>query len=642
LGADGRFTLASRLQAGVLSAVHQVEGGLSAPGGMSGQFSARFFPDSPLAAGSDLYCMAWNQNPPVSLPMEEAASALDLDPTALVYTPSFVPGLGVVLTGTDDDRKDRLILYRNGEGALTAIQPDGESYPSGIFRVLPQDPVPVEGGSSFISPLIILPGQHWMAEYESGHAGVVQDKLLLLLRAGSEVTFSRFPGSSAKACSFRVYADLLFETEQFVIALDGNSQSGVMTLNPGENWPYSTWMSDSTTAYLVPLAIAPATDDACEALIRGRALSDLVAKEHADNGGPTLFSKPFPEYSVYLGGTRSASPGQLERIPLGMAPLPFGTFTLNGTAMARPAASGLGDPLHLRDGSTEATLISVNGQATSLNIYPSVGSRTGWGPFVPASQTGGAELAIPGSAAFTATAPGGQSAFRVQLTAVQRIAIWSDGGPAGGHLHDMEGRTLSTSNSGAMNDAGFRMELGLQPGTYVLRVTARAVGEVSVHAEPLSEDPGFPDPALYACLVEAGWSNGARPRSLSCVERGIRNLTGIEALSPELEELNLPRNGITDISPLQDLTSLRVLGLAGNPVTDVTALENLEFLRQLSLANTSVSVENVTAIANAHLGVNLALLDLTGIAAPLDPEMETLRAAYPFALIIGPSGAAVP
>jgi internalin A len=106
----------------------------------------------------------------------------------------------------------------------------------------------------------------------------------------------------------------------------------------------------------------------------------------------------------------------------------------------------------------------------------------------------------------------------------------------------------------------------------------------------------FADPNLEACVRERLENPEAiltypvlEPlTSLSCIERSIVSLDGIESLV-NLSYLALWRNQISDLSPLAGLTSLSALDLGNNLISDVAPLSGLTKLTTLSLFYNQIS-----------------------------------------------------
>ena len=84
-----------------------------------------------------------------------------------------------------------------------------------------------------------------------------------------------------------------------------------------------------------------------------------------------------------------------------------------------------------------------------------------------------------------------------------------------------------------------------------------------------------------------------------------------ERPASSLTRLDLPRRGLTDISPLAGLTGLEVLDLSGNAVADAWPLAGLSNLRRLDLSGNRI--EDVSALAGLA-GLEVLLLDGNGVA----------------------------
>ena len=88
----------------------------------------------------------------------------------------------------------------------------------------------------------------------------------------------------------------------------------------------------------------------------------------------------------------------------------------------------------------------------------------------------------------------------------------------------------------------------------------------------------------------------------------ISDISALEDLT-SLTTLVLYNNSISDISALEDLTSLKRLYLEDNSISDISALENLTSLNTLNLSNNSISdisaLENLTSLRTLYLSGNL-------------------------------------
>jgi internalin A len=101
------------------------------------------------------------------------------------------------------------------------------------------------------------------------------------------------------------------------------------------------------------------------------------------------------------------------------------------------------------------------------------------------------------------------------------------------------------------------------------------------------------DANLQGCLNQLFNSSGNDdPESitlLACPSSGVQSLTGIGAL-PNLEQLELSDNTISDLSPLQNLRNLRVLSIRNNRINNINTLMSLPILRFVALqGNNTIS-----------------------------------------------------
>ncbi len=107
----------------------------------------------------------------------------------------------------------------------------------------------------------------------------------------------------------------------------------------------------------------------------------------------------------------------------------------------------------------------------------------------------------------------------------------------------------------------------------------------------------IPDANLRSAIAEAlGKAPGAvvtaediaRLTRLDADERGIRDLTGLEAAT-RLERIECRHNAIADLSPLAGLTRLNNIKLRGNRITDVSPLADLINVDWLGLEENAIS-----------------------------------------------------
>ena len=89
------------------------------------------------------------------------------------------------------------------------------------------------------------------------------------------------------------------------------------------------------------------------------------------------------------------------------------------------------------------------------------------------------------------------------------------------------------------------------------------------------------------------------------IEAAIRNEickhTGklMESDLLKVTRLILGHNQITDVSPLKELTQLKMLDLGHNQITDVSALKELKQLEHLNLWSSGISFSDIDALQEA-------------------------------------------
>jgi len=155
--------------------------------------------------------------------------------------------------------------------------------------------------------------------------------------------------------------------------------------------------------------------------------------------------------------------------------------------------------------------------------------------------------------------------------------------------------------------------------TYYYVVTAvNSAGESAISTE-VSTTPAntsfaglsFADAKLGACVNASAAAIGATTiadlRYLSCFNRGISDITGIEALT-SLRFLHLGTNSISDISPVSALVNLTTLVLYNNSVSDISALADLSNLTNLKAGQNSISdissLSGLTGLTMLYLEYN--------------------------------------
>jgi len=138
-----------------------------------------------------------------------------------------------------------------------------------------------------------------------------------------------------------------------------------------------------------------------------------------------------------------------------------------------------------------------------------------------------------------------------------------------------------------------------------------ALAQASVH---------IPDPNLRAAVEEALWLYDPTPadmlglRKLSCFNRGVRDITGLE-YAENLQSLNLHLNRLHDISPLSGLDHLQKLDLSRNQIDDLSALSDMSQLRYLNLHGNQICDVSVLAELTNLEDLVLRLNQISDIAA---------------------------
>ena len=150
---------------------------------------------------------------------------------------------------------------------------------------------------------------------------------------------------------------------------------------------------------------------------------------------------------------------------------------------------------------------------------------------------------------------------------------------------------------------------------------------------PETNAASIPDPNLASAIQQAlaiqpekqiTTFDMARLRSLTAVNRGITDLTGLEH-AVRIESLDLTNNQIQDLTQVSKLTQLTDLRMAGNQIRDITPLANLTQLEVLLLAGNYI--RDITSLANL---TQLTVLELSGGHIEIDPISEDVRPARGF------------
>jgi Leucine-rich repeat (LRR) protein len=108
------------------------------------------------------------------------------------------------------------------------------------------------------------------------------------------------------------------------------------------------------------------------------------------------------------------------------------------------------------------------------------------------------------------------------------------------------------------------------------------------------------DPSLQACINQVLAANPDMDlegiKLIACPGAGITTLEGIGNL-PNLEQLDVSDNAISNLSPLLALKKLRVLSLRTNAIVNTGPLLSLPLLRFVSLAgNTQITCRDLASL----------------------------------------------
>lgn len=95
------------------------------------------------------------------------------------------------------------------------------------------------------------------------------------------------------------------------------------------------------------------------------------------------------------------------------------------------------------------------------------------------------------------------------------------------------------------------------------------------------------DDQLRACLDNSGMTVGS-VHTLVCAGKGVQSLSGLGRL-PELKNINVSHNQVSDLAPLAGVKGLQVLYATNNKIASVEALAELLELNAISLRSNFLS-----------------------------------------------------
>jgi len=97
-----------------------------------------------------------------------------------------------------------------------------------------------------------------------------------------------------------------------------------------------------------------------------------------------------------------------------------------------------------------------------------------------------------------------------------------------------------------------------------------------------------------------------------------QNISGITCFSSPEQRAMFHEKGITDMTGIQDFTSIKFLSLYGNPITsiDVSSLANLSYIDLGNTNISSVDLSNNSQLMNVYLynNTNLTSVNVTGLS----------------------------
>lgn len=178
----------------------------------------------------------------------------------------------------------------------------------------------------------------------------------------------------------------------------------------------------------------------------------------------------------------------------------------------------------------------------------------------------------------------------------------------------------------ATPDSGSKFYRWKDPVCWYANPCYVTLNDSSYVAEPIFTrrlaDMTFADSALATCVQNAQKQGGGAADfgadiiSLHCGDTGISDLTGIEQLT-SMEALGLGRNSISNLAPLASMIQLNALDLRSNNITDISPLGNLINLKYLEIGDNQIastsSLSPLIALEELWLYVN-DVGDISGLA----------------------------
>jgi len=133
----------------------------------------------------------------------------------------------------------------------------------------------------------------------------------------------------------------------------------------------------------------------------------------------------------------------------------------------------------------------------------------------------------------------------------------------------------------------------------------------SEESTPEPQKTYIPDDNFEQVLIDNGFDDVLDDYVLTS------NISGITCFSSPEQRTIFHEKGITDMTGIQDFTSIKFLSLYGNPITsiDVSSLANLGYIDISNTNISSVDLSNNSQLTSAYLGnANLTSVNVTGLS----------------------------
>ena len=204
---------------------------------------------------------------------------------------------------------------------------------------------------------------------------------------------------------------------------------------------------------------------------------------------------------------------------------------------------------------------------------------------------------------------------------------------------------------GSISSYAEEISISPYPGNPVESAWLTMTSNATIEGTPISVN--FPDINLQNCFYEAmgqnNWVFVEDVTQLNCSNRGITDLTGIEALFA-LQTLQLSQNNLVHVGILSSLSNLTRLELASNQLTYLIGIESSTGLTYLDVSDNqlmdvySLMSPSITQLTSLNLSGNRYLLFsdvLQGLQNNVNLTeigLADIPIGAQFPLLTGPSG----